>query len=80
MNIKFIPLYNSHDKNICIITILFVILSSYLHTLLICVLLKNEIKLNLIELNRVGVMFNVGINYHRSNCCRSKCRTFVKNV
>ena len=43
---SFISLYNYQDKNICIIMIHCFILASYLHALLICVLLKNEIKLN----------------------------------
>ena len=42
-------LYN-YDQNICIIMIHCFTLSCYLHSLLICVLLKKEIKLNWIEI------------------------------
>ena len=43
--IFYLTVHYYHDKNICIITIHCFILSHYLHTLLICVLLKNGIKL-----------------------------------
>ena len=35
-----------------------------------------KIKIGLRVRVRVGVMFNVSILYHMSNCHRSKCRSF----